>query len=48
VDVVLDQEYIINELRGFIEENLMTFLDVIDREKENVITRYKTLNEKLI
>jgi len=25
----------------------MTFLDVIEREKENVITKYKTLNEKL-
>lgn len=26
----------------------MSFLDVIDREKENVISRYKTLNEKLM
>jgi CII-binding regulator of phage lambda lysogenization HflD len=25
----------------------MTFLDVIEREKEKVITKYKTLNEKL-
>ena len=42
---VITQENTINELRQFIEENLIVFLEVVSRERAGITKTYKPVNE---
>ena len=43
--IVSDQEQVISELRMFIHANLIPILDLVEREREKIYSKYDKLNK---